>query len=162
GALVLLEDALAVDDFPAAQKLLATAETAGIKLKNVPLVASIRRRGADVTRLEKEFARWQPFAARLAQNPKDAEASSEMGKYQGFLKGNWERGLPLLFQGTKGPLQALAALDLADPKDPGQLVQLGRGYVDQADKLQGAMQINALLRAYQWYQQALADSGTTD
>ena len=45
GALALLDDALAADDFPAARQLLATAEGAGRKLKNVALVASIRKRG---------------------------------------------------------------------------------------------------------------------
>jgi hypothetical protein len=156
-ALVLLEDALGADDFPAARQLLATAENAGRKLKSVSLVASIRRRGEDIARLEKEFARWQPFAERLAKNPGDQEANCEMGKYQAFLKGNWERGLPLLAQGNNPRLKELAALDLAEPKDRKQLSRLGREYFEYAAGLKGAMQINALLRSYYWYQQAMAD-----
>ncbi len=160
-ALVLLEDALAADDFNDANKLLVTAEKAGFKLKNVNLVASIRKRGEDIARLQKAFAQWQPFADRLLKNPSDAEANCEMGKFQAFLKGNWERGLPLLAVGTKGPLQDIAALDLAEPKDPKKVQHLAQQYFDQAQKYQGMMQINLLLRSYHWYEQMLADSGAS-
>ena len=155
GSLSLLEDALAADDFPAANKLLATAEHAGTKLKNVNLVASIRKRPADIARLQKEFAHWQPFADRLANNPRDAEANSEMGKYQAFLKGNWERGLPLLAQGTKGPLQELAALEGTEPREA-DYIRLAQGYFEQAQKLKDLQQTHVLLRSYYWYQQVLA------
>ena len=158
GALVLLDDALAADDFPAAQQLVTSAEGAGRKLKNVALVASIRKRGEEITRLQKEFAHWQPFAERLARNSADAEANCEMGKYQAFLKGNWDQGLPLLTRGPKGPIQKLAALDRADPKEYGRLMTLAQGYSNEAQKLKGVMQTNLLLRSYHWYQQALADS----
>jgi hypothetical protein len=156
-SLVLLEDALAADNFPAARQILTTAENAAIKLKNVPLVSSIRKRGEDLTRLQKDFTRWQPFADRLEKNPRDAEANSEMGKYQAFLKGNWDRGLPLLAQGPKGTIQVLAALDLAEPKGLPQLMQLSQGYFDEAQKLKGALRINVLLRSYHWLQHVLAD-----
>src|SRR3989442_10211499 len=43
-ALVLLEDAVAADDYDAAVELVATADAAALKLKNVPLVASVRNR----------------------------------------------------------------------------------------------------------------------
>src|SRR5438034_4621080 len=76
-ALVLLEDALALDDFPASAQLLTTAEAAGKKLRNVPLVASIRKRHDEVATLQKEYTRWQPFAEKLAQQPDDAEANLE-------------------------------------------------------------------------------------
>jgi hypothetical protein len=158
GTLVLLDDALAADDFPAARQLVTTAESAARKLKNVAVVASIRKRGDEVARLQKEFAHWQPFAERLARDPADAEANCEMGKYQAFLKGNWNEGLPLLASGPKGPLQRLAALDRSDPQVGPQQMRLAEGYLDQGQKLKGMMQINVLLRAYHWYQHALADA----
>ncbi len=160
GALALLEDALAADDFPAAQQLLATAEGAGRKLKNVALVASIRKRGEDVGRLQKEFVRWQPFADRLAKNPDNPEANCEMGKYQAFVKGNWELGLPLLAKGNKGKLRDLALLDLGESKDRRQVRRLADEYFEFGNEWNGAMQVNALLRAYTWYQQLLGDATT--
>lgn len=159
-ALVLLEDALAADDFPAARQLVATADNAGRKLKNVALVASIRKRGDEIGRLETAFARWQPFVQRLAKNPKDAEANTEMGIYQAFLKGNWERGLPLLARGVDGKMKQLALLELTEPKERNQLGHLGNEYFTVAETLSGAQQINALLRSYYWYQQVLADITT--
>lgn len=162
-ALVLLEDALAADDFPAAQTLITTAENAGRKLKNVALVASIRKRGEDVSRLQKEYAAWEPYAKRLAQNPADPEANAQMGIYQALIKGNWERGLPLLAKGNDAKLKPLAALDLAEPKDSAKQAALAEqwrqaGLALAKGRKDHPILIHALLRSYHWYQQALADA----
>ena len=57
---MLLEDALAADDYDAAVELVATADAAALKLKNVPLAASVRARQEEVQRLQKEYAKWKP------------------------------------------------------------------------------------------------------
>jgi hypothetical protein len=154
--MLLLEDALALDDYPAGLQLLATAEAAGKKLRNVPLVSSIRKRHDEVTRMHKDFARWQPFAARLAKDPKDPEANREMGTYYGFVRGNWEKALPLLAR-SPGPLQALAQSDLEQPQDAADQLKLADEWHRLALKDPSAVSDHALLRAYHWYQQALSD-----
>src|SRR5207247_1830479 len=110
-ALQLVEDTLAADDFPSTVALLAAADQAALKLRHVGLVSTIRKRQAEVAVLHKEFAHWEPFAQKLAKNPNDAEANSEMGYYHGLIKGNWEKGLPMLARG-KGAVADLARLDL--------------------------------------------------
>lgn len=156
-AQVLLEDALANDDYEASRRLLSTADAAALKLKNVPLVSNLRRRQEQVTRLEKEYARWKPFADTLSKDPKDAEASVVIGKYQAFYKGDWEKGLPLLAQGANAELRKLAALDLAKPGEAAAQVQLADGWVSTAKQVPEAEKVQILLRAYYWYVQALAD-----
>lgn len=155
-ALTLLEEALALDDFAAANQLLVTADAAGKKLRNVPLVAAIRKRHDDVLALQKEYARWAPFAERLAKDPKDADANLEMGKYHALIKGNWERGLPLLAHGS-GPLSELAQAEETASPSFAVAVKLGGMWRKTAKTLPENMQAQALLRAYYWYQNALAD-----
>lgn len=156
-ALVLLEDALAEDDFPSSNKLLEAAENAARKLRSVPLVSSIRRRLDEVKKLEKEFAVWQPFAQKLAKDPEDADANLEMGKYQAFIKGNWDRGLQLLVRGGDNKLRKLAALDLADPQTGAKQVAVAAGWFEVSQGLKATQRTQALLRAYHWYQQSLGD-----
>jgi hypothetical protein len=156
-ALVLMEDALAADDYEAALNLTATAENAARKLKIVALVSNIRKRGEEVTALQKEFARWKPFADALRQNPKDAEASLEMGKYYALVRGNWERGLPLLAQGSDPSLKAIAAADLEEPKNGPGLVALAVAWQKLAKGSPEALKVQALLRSYYWFQQALPE-----
>jgi hypothetical protein len=156
-ALVILDDTLDADDYPSSVALINAAEQAARKMRSIALVVAMRKKQAEVERLQKEFQRWQPFADRLAKNPKDAAANFELGKYQALVKGNWERGLPMLIQG-KGALQALAGMDLATTKaNSGQLAVATR-WQAAADTLDPTFQTQARLRAYYWYQQALNDA----
>jgi hypothetical protein len=157
-SLALLEDALALDDYDAGLKLLATAEAAGKKLRNVPLVAGIRKREDEVEKLKQVFARWQPFRDKLVKNPDDPQANHEMGVYYALVRGNWDKGLPMLAR-SAGPLETLAKHDLAEPQDAARQMKLADAWhrfgLKQGD---GPTAAQALLRAYHWYQQLLSDA----
>ncbi len=157
GALVLLDDALAADDFPAARQLLATADGAGRKLKNVALVASIRKRGKETARCKRSLLIGNPSpiawcAIRLIPRPTAKWASTRR-----FSRETGTKVCLFCARGPKGPLRELAALDRTDPKGRNQQMRLAEGYEQQAQTLKGFMQTNALFRAYQWHQHVLAD-----
>jgi hypothetical protein len=154
-ALALLDDALALDDFPASMQLLDTAEAAGKRLRNVSLVSSIRKRQDEVAALQKEYSRWQPFVEKLAKSPDDPEANLQLGKYHALIKGNWERGLPLLVKGA-GPLANLATADADAQPSARAYLNVGDSWHLYAKSLPENMRPQALLRSYQWYLKALA------
>lgn len=161
--MVLLDDTLDSDDFASSLELVATAEQAAKRLRSIALVASIRKKQEEIARQQKEFARWQPFADQLAKTPQDPEASLEMGKYFTLVKGNWERGLPLLAQGSKSRLQALAKSDLAAVDASAtdaqrRVVALGWYQFATDPMTDPSMKTQALLRAYHWYQENLASA----
>jgi hypothetical protein len=160
-ALVILDDTLDADDFPSSLELIAAAEQAGRKLRSLNLVVSLRKKQEEIVRLKKEFARWQSFADKLAEDPKDSEANLEMGKYHALIKGNWERGLPMLARGSKSNLQKLAQADLAQPEVDGdrRVVALGWFTFATSPTADEAMKTHALLRAYHWYQENLSNAG---
>jgi hypothetical protein len=155
--LVILDDTLDADDYASSVDLITAAEQAARKMKSVNLVVSMRKRQAEIDRLQKDFKRWQPFADRLVKNPKDADANFELGKYQALVKGDFERGLPMLLMG-KGELQNLAAIDLKASKTNAALYTVAMNWRAAADKLEPAFQTQARLRAYYWFQQALVDA----
>ncbi len=149
---VILEETLDADDYPSSLDLIAAAEQAAVKLKSVPLVVALRKRHAEIVRQSKEFARWQPFADKLAKNPKDEKANLEMGTYHALIKGNWDRGLPMLARGGKSNLQKIAAGDLSEKISP-----LSKGddlasfrHQDRRRRHENAK----ALRAYHWYQES--------
>jgi hypothetical protein len=156
-AMLTLDDTLDSDDYPSSLELIAAAEQAGRKLRSIVLVASIRKKQDEIVRLHKEFARWQPFADELAKNPKDPEANLEMGKYQALIKGNWERGLPMLASGSKGKLSKLAQDDLQGARS--RVIGLG-WYEFAATSSEAAARTQAYLRAYHWLQESL--NGASD
>jgi hypothetical protein len=154
-ALVLLDEALAADNYAAALQLVASAETAARRLKSVPLVANLRRRQQDVLRLQKDYARVEPHAAVLRANPDEPQANLEIGKYQTFIRGNWEKGLPYLAKGSDAALRDLARADLGHPRNPGGQTLLGQRWAEAAAKRKGPAHTHMLLRASHWYQLAL-------
>ncbi|MBI2804745.1 MAG: WD40 repeat domain-containing protein [Planctomycetes bacterium] len=163
-ALLTLDDTLDSDDYPSSLALIESAEQAARKLRSLPLVVTIRKRQDEILRLQKAFGRWKPFADKLVKNPKDAEANFEMGKYHALIKGNWDRGLPLLANGSKGPLQSLARSDRANPateKDR-RVLALGWYLFGTGANTDAALKTQALLRAYHWYQENLAGADDKD
>jgi WD40 repeat protein len=155
--MLILDDTLDSDDYPSSMALIAAADQAGLKLKSIVVVSSIRRKQEEIVRLQKEFARWQPFADKLAKNPKDEQANLEMGKYYALIRGNWERGLPMMAQGTKSALQELANDELMASTKKTDAVEMGAKWLTVVDKLDPAMRTQARLRAYYWFQEGLTD-----
>ena len=151
-AMLILDDTLDSDDYPSSLELIAAAEQAGRKLRSIVLVSSIRRKQDEIVRRQKEFARWQPFADKLAKNPDDPEANLEMGKYHALIKGNWDRGVPLLARGPKSFLQSVAKADLSGSEVPFTTAERWQQFASKAEP--GNMKTNALLRAYYWYQES--------
>lgn len=150
-ALAILEETLEADDYPSSLALIAAAEQAGRRLKSIATVSALRKKQDDIVRREKEYARWKPFADRLAKNPKDAQASLEMGKYYALVKGDWERGLPLLAAGEKGALRNFAAEELKE--DPPALA-LGEAWLEYGLGAEPSLKAQALLHAYSWFQES--------
>ena len=155
-SLLLLDETLAADDFPSSLALLGAADRAAIKLRNVSLVSSIRKRLEEVKTLQKEYARWEPFAKKLAQNPDDAEANAEMGFYHALIKGNWEKGLSMLARGGKGSAAKLAAAEI-EARKGAALAHAAGAWQEFAGTVKDLPRIHALLHAYQLYLQALPD-----
>lgn len=153
-ALVILDDTLDADDYASSLDLIAAAEQAAKKLRRVALVVAMAKKHDEIEKARKEFSRWQPFADLLTTMPEDAKANLEMGKYHALIKGNWERGLPLLARGGKGNLQGLAQMELGEKVQP--LAQAKGWHVHGATLTDSTMRTNALLRAYHWYQESLS------
>jgi WD domain, G-beta repeat len=158
-AMVILEDTLDSDDYVSSLALIAAAEQAGRKLKSIVLVSAIRKKQEEIVRLQKEFARWQPFADKLAKNPKDAEANLEMGKYHALVKGNWERGLPMMAVDGSSRLGLVARDELSARTNGLSLVAaetLATSWYLQSERLDASMKTQALLRAQHWFQESLS------
>jgi hypothetical protein len=152
-ALSLAGEALDADNFAAADKLLAAAAGAAAKSEVPPLAARVKQRAVEVADARKAFAAIKPLLDRADAG--DEKAIAEVGKYYCLVKGNFDRGLPLLAKSGDAALKALAQRDLARPKEPRQQVDLAEDWLQLAERSAGLAQRQALRRAYFWYQAAL-------
>ena len=156
--LVILDDTLDADDYPSSLDLIAAAEHAAKKVRRVALVVAMRKKQEEIVKAQKEFARWQPFADKLIKSPDDPAANLEMGKYHALIKGNWERGLPMLAKGNSTALKEQALRDLKgqNPRAIAQGWMTGESSTDPTFKNQ------ALLRASHWYLESLQSATDKD
>jgi WD40 repeat protein len=159
-ALALVEQALANDNYQVAQELIKAAEDAATKSKMLQLVARVEKAGAEVEQGKKEFSRMSKFVDILAKNPNDVDANREMGNYFCLVKGNWDKGLPMLVKGNDKDLLALAKRDLANPKETLEQLDIGDEYYRLAEGEKALTHKNLLKRAYYWYVKCLPNLGS--
>ncbi|MDY0165861.1 MAG: DUF1080 domain-containing protein [Thermoguttaceae bacterium] len=154
-SLALIDEAVDRDDFVAARFLGGLATDAARKGRDLPLVAQIVERNREVEEVAQSFADIQDALAALKSNPVDPDANLAVGKYHCFLKGNWNRGLPMLALGSDGKLKELAVKDLKSVEGSDELVALGDGWWDLAAASEGMTQKQLQERAAVWYRKAL-------
>ncbi len=151
----LIADALSRDQLAAAQRLGEISHLAAWKSKDAALIQNAERRQRDIKLLVDEFARLKDSIERLQADPDDAEANLDLGRYYGFLKGRWDKALPLLALGKDETLKKLARRDFDGPKSVAEQLALADDWWEHSfaekDPAQTALQVRAVV----WYERAL-------
>jgi WD40 repeat protein len=148
---VLINEALATDDFDTALRLAALADAAAHKT----LALREEAREKLVREAQQEYAAVGAVADKLKQNPDDPEANLITGKYLCLRKGDWDKGLPLLAKGSDPALQAAARKDLDKPEEAAAQVEAGDAWWDLAEAHKDWTRRPLLARAGYWYREAL-------
>ena len=99
---------------------------------------------------------------RLAADPNDREAATELGRIRCFKEGSWEAGLPLLARGADPDLAAIAKLELGPVATPAARVKLGDAWWAYAEKQKGDDALAAETRGREHYAIALGDLSGLD
>ncbi|MDB5331326.1 MAG: hypothetical protein JWP03_2477 [Phycisphaerales bacterium] len=153
--LLLINDAISADRYDVARQgteaALSAARLSGDRLlfNSVTLVAGSVQACANGFESEKA-----PLAV-LAKNPADPQANLAVGRYQCFLKGNWEAGLPMLVAGSNATLSGLAANDLAGAATAEDRSKLGDAWWNVAEGETDPAKTHIQGRAGRWYTTAL-------
>jgi uncharacterized protein YjiK len=153
--LPFISEAVEADQYDTAIQLGKAAENAAKKSKILNLVTLVQKRNEEVLAVQKGFAKLQAYIDRLKKEPKDAEANFELGRYYAFLKGRWEKALPLLAMGSDMTLKAQAVLDLSQPKEAKEQLAVADGWFELAAKQSEPASLHMQRRAKDWYERAL-------
>ncbi len=136
---LLLDQAVAADQYGAAMAIAATASKA---LGKRPVDAQLRkdtddllaRRRRDIHILEPLYAAAQKAQKALDASPADADAILTVGRWYCLYKNDWPRGLPLLAKGKDEKLKAAALAELKPPATTDEQVQAADGWWDISQK----------------------------
>lgn len=155
-ALRLANEASDQDRQAQAVRLGKVAATAAQSTENAALIKSIAVRNQELQTAYKETLRLQPFEARLAADPQDAQAHLEIGTSWCFVRDRWEKGLPHLLQSNEAALRELAKAELAAPQTGPAQAALAESWYQAAQQYPPALRLPMLRRSFQWYRQALS------
>jgi hypothetical protein len=79
---------------------------------------------AEINDIKRNLTRIKKARETLAQNPEDAAANTEIGRYLFFERGRQMDAIPYLAKGTEGDLQKLAEEELSVGADPTEVFTL--------------------------------------
>ena len=154
--LTLAAEAVAIDNYDVAERGAKAAERYARKARNAALLADAKAKLKDITTLRAAHEKVAKARAVLATNPENPAANQTVGEFLCFTKGDWDEGLPHLARGSDETLKALAAKELAKPKDADAQVALGDQWRAAAGKETSEGRKGCLLaRAAHWYEAAL-------
>lgn len=153
-ALELVREAVADDDYDSATELAEISLAAARKARDWQLVKRIVARTNEVKEAAVAYGKVQKTLVTLESNPTDAEANQVAGEYSCFVKGDWQKGIPMLALGSDHSLRALAQKELKGTSSAQEQADLGDGWWDVAQTRQGAQREALLLHAGRWYREA--------
>jgi hypothetical protein len=112
-AIAAADRAAGRDEYELAGRLAALGEAAAAKAKRIVLLTDAQDKVKEIAWAAREYAQAKGALEALANKPDDAAAKSAAGRYRCLVKNDWERGLPLLMDGTDAKYKELAERDQA-------------------------------------------------
>jgi hypothetical protein len=154
-AVGMIDKAMESDDFEIAGKFMKLATTVGRRLKDTQINRELLARSRDLDRTKAKYAAIQKTLVVLADDPANADANQAAGRWYCFVKGNWEKGMPMLARGKDAALSSVARQDIAGPKDPKSQMDLGDAWWTLSEKEVPPSKAVVQARALRWYDEAM-------
>ena len=152
--LTLVEEALAAEDYDAAERAAATGGGFARKGKNVTLFSKLEARGKEAGDRRSRAAKVSRAMDAITKNPDDGEARLVIGQYLALVKGDWEEGLTHLARCSDPGFKTAAEKDLTQPSEAADQVAVGDGWWELGEKSSGSAQGRLRSRAGVWYLKA--------
>lgn len=153
-SLKMIDGFLAVDDYDSADKGTAAALQYAKKAQDVVLVNRVAGKSKEIGELKARFEKLKKARETLAADPSDGASNHLLGHFLCVVKGDWDRGLPMLSKGPDPVYGPLALKELAAPQDAAAQLALGDGWWDLGEKESGPSKERLKEHASVWYERA--------
>ena len=153
----LSREALAQYDLEMAQQCAVRASAAARRARDAELRIASDDWEKELKRLEPIFAEALLAKTAWEKNPKNQAAAQQWGEFLCVHQQQWDKGLPIVAEGSDAALAELARRDVAQPQDAEARVDLADQWWEMADaaEAESPEQLAYRGRAAHWYQYAL-------
>lgn len=124
-------------DLAKAESLAEAALAAARRGKDRDRQKKSLERLAEIRERRKLLNRAKPLEERVAANPGDREAASDLGRFRCFVEADWDAGLPLLARGADSALAALAKAEAEVASNPSGRMALADNWWAYAASIKG-------------------------
>jgi len=142
------------DQYDTALRLCEAARSSAQRAKLFPLAKELTAQIEEIKRQQVQSEEYRKALRVLEDKPTDPAANLAAGRHLCFVKGNWDRGVPMLALGSDTVLKAAAIKDLRGASSAEEQVAIGDAWWDLAETKQGEERDTLRLRAGVWYRQA--------
>jgi hypothetical protein len=157
-ALKLIRQCVDADKYDAANALLVLSEETRKKAKpgedQKELETKVAAEKRRVQEVQKEFDEAKGARETVETKPDDKEANLTWGKFVCTIKGQWDKGLPMLEKSGDEKWAPYAKMDLDKPTSGDVQVKVGDNWWAMADPEQGIARHQLKVRAVFWYKKA--------
>jgi hypothetical protein len=151
----LVDEALAAGRYTVARQLAELAVSAARSAKDADALAQANKRLDEVRDVEAASGPAAKAAVILSTKPHDPAASLTLGRFEAFLKGNWEKGLPLLASGSDSTLKDLAQSEFLAANNADKLALVADGWWAASERERGVARAHLRGHAAKWYKLVL-------
>ena len=151
-AVAVIAELAAANQDEAALDLYELARATAQRARDYALVKKLAAQADALKEQQKAREQYRAALATLEKNPGEPAANLAAGSYLCFVKGDWEKGVPMLALGADEQLKALGVGDLKAERSPGAQLVRGDAWWDAAQR--GQDRDALLTRAGYWYRQA--------
>jgi hypothetical protein len=153
--LKLVDPPLAADDYDQAEKLAANALACAKRSQDLTLTLRVSAKSREIADQKARHDKLRKARETLESDPVDGAANVLVGQFLCAVKGDWERGLPMLAKGSDPTVAALAQKELAGPMDPAAQAAVGDGWWDLSEKEASPVKERFKEHAGIWYAKAV-------
>lgn len=144
------------DQYETVLRLCEAARSSAQRARLYPLAKELTAQIEETKRQQLLSENYRKALSVLEDNPTDPEANLAAGRHLCFVKGDWDRGVPMLALGSDAALKAAAIKDLRGANSADEQAAIGDAWWDLAETAQGQERDTLRLRAGFWYRQAEA------
>ena len=150
----LIDEAIAADRYVAAAQLAKLAEGVAKATRDLDLVKAAADRVQEVKDVQAAYGPARKALETLAANPQEPEANLLAGKFLCLMKGDWQKGLPLLARGSDAALKSLAEQAASRPEPAEKQAELADAWWALSEQEQGVARQHLRQYAAGWYAKA--------
>jgi formylglycine-generating enzyme required for sulfatase activity len=142
------------DEYDRAIRLCEAAREAAQQSREHRLGNELSTQLPELRRAQQELRRYRDALAVMEDAPTEPAPNLAAGRYLCLIKGDWERGVPMLALGSDEPLKAVAVMELQGAETAEQQAAIGDAWWDVAETREGQESELLRLRAGSYYRRA--------